>query len=87
MTKDHGPSVKDDETYEALREDGASKEKAARIANARANSSQHPSEKGGKQPPYEDWTRDDLYERAQELDIDGRSDMDKSELIKALRNH
>ena len=32
MAKDHGPSVKDDERYEALRRDGASKEKAARIA-------------------------------------------------------
>ena len=28
-----GPSVKDAETYEALRREGASKEKAARIAN------------------------------------------------------
>jgi hypothetical protein len=87
MTKDHGPSIKDDETYEALREDGASKEKAARIANAKANDDQSPSEKGGKQPPYEDWTRDALYERAQELDIEGRGDMKKSELIAALRNH
>ncbi len=33
---DPGPSVKDDEVYEALRRDGASKEKAARIANASA---------------------------------------------------
>ncbi|WP_028955847.1 hypothetical protein [Sulfitobacter sp. 20_GPM-1509m] len=87
MTKDHGPSIKDDETYEALREDGASKEKAARIANAQANSDQHPSEKGGKQSPYEDWTKDDLYARAQELEIDGRSDMTKDALIKALRQH
>ncbi|ASM71486.1 MULTISPECIES: DUF7218 family protein [Roseobacteraceae] len=85
MTKDHGKSVKDDEIYEALREDGASKQKAARIANAQANSDQHPSQKGGKQPPYEDWTKDALYERAQELEIDGRSDMSKSALIKALR--
>jgi hypothetical protein len=34
MTEDHGPSIKDDETYEALREDGAPKSKAAAIANA-----------------------------------------------------
>ena len=34
--KKPGPSVKDDKTYEALRRDGASKEKAARIANAGA---------------------------------------------------
>lgn len=87
MTKDHGPSVKNDEMYEALREDGASKQKAAAIANAHANDNQHPGKKGGKQPPYEDWTKDELYDRAQELDIDGRSDMTKDELIEALRNH
>ncbi|CTQ51333.1 DUF7218 family protein [Jannaschia donghaensis] len=85
MPKDHGPSIKDDETYQALREDGASKQKAARIANAQANENMSPSEKGGKSPPYEKWRRDDLYHRAQELDVDGRSDMTKDELIEALR--
>ena len=30
MAKDHGPSVKDDKTYEKVRKSGASKEKAAR---------------------------------------------------------
>lgn len=87
MTKDHGPSIKDDETYQALREDGASKEKAARIANAQASDSQAPSKKGGKASPYEDWTKDDLYDRAREIGIEGRSDMDKAALIKALRSH
>ena len=85
MTKDHGPSVKNDDVYEALREDGASKEKAARIANAKANPDQHPSEKGGKAQPYEEWTKDDLYNRAQEIGVKGRSDMSKDELIEALR--
>lgn len=87
MTKDHGPSIKDDETYQALRDDGASKEKAARIANAQANDNMSPSKKGGSSSRYEDWTKDDLYDRAQELDISGRSDMTKGELIDALRNH
>ena len=87
MTKDHGASIKDDETYEALRDDGMSKEKAARIANAQANDDVSPSEKGGSQPPYEEWTKDELYDRAQELEIDGRSDMTKDELIEALRSH
>ncbi|WP_147103539.1 Rho termination factor [Tateyamaria sp. syn59] len=86
MTADHGPSIKDEETYEALREQGASKQKAARIANAQANDDQDPSAKGGKQPPYEDWTKDALYARARELDVQGRSDMTKDALIKALRN-
>ena len=85
MAKDHGSSIKDDDTYEALRDDGYSKEAAARIANAQANSDQNPSRKGGKAAAYEEWTKDELYERAQELDIEGRSDMSKSELISALR--
>ena len=87
MTKDHGPSIKDEETYEALLDQGASKEKAARIANANASDEMEPSEKGGKAPPYEEWTKDDLYTRAQEIGIDGRSDMTKDELIEALRSH
>lgn len=85
MTKDHGKTVKDDETYEALREEGHSKSKAAAIANAQANDEMEPSRKGGKSPPYEDWTKEELMDRAQELDIEGRSKMDKSELIAALR--
>ena len=86
MAKDHGKSIKEDKLYEDLREEGHSKEKAARIANAKANPDQHPSSKGGKQPPYEEWTKDELYERAQEIGIEGRSDMTKDELIAALRD-
>lgn len=80
-------SVKDEDTYKTLREDGVSKEKAARIANAKANSKMHPSKKGGKSEPYEEWTRDALYDRAKEIGVEGRSDMNKHELIDALRNH
>lgn len=36
--------------------------------------------------PYEQWSKADLYERAQELDIDGRSTMSKKQLITALRS-
>lgn len=35
----------------------------------------------------EDWTKAELYERAQEVDIDGRSSMSKKQLITALRDH
>ena len=85
MAKDHGSSVKDDEQYEALREEGMSKEKAARIANADSRSST--GRKGGKSSRYEDWSKDELYDKAQEVGIEGRSDMSKDELIDALRNH
>ncbi|WP_432428168.1 hypothetical protein [Salinilacustrithrix flava] len=36
--------------------------------------------------PYESWSKDELYERAQELDLDGRSTMSKDQLVKALRS-
>jgi hypothetical protein len=83
-TKDHGPSIKDDEQYEALRRDGMSKEKAARIANSDRHAT---AEKGGSSPAYEEWSKDDLYEKAKEVGIEGRSSMDKGELIDALRDH
>ena len=86
--KDPGPSVKDDEVYEALRDDGASKEKAARIANAAAGSSRSDvGERGGEAADYDERTVDELRERAAELGIEGRSSMSKDELIDALRNH
>ncbi|NNE95713.1 MAG: Rho termination factor [Acidimicrobiales bacterium] len=81
MAKDHGPSIKNDEQYEALRDEGMSKSKAAAISNAEGA-----SQRGGSSAPYEEWTKDELYNRAQELDIDGRSEMTKDELIEALRS-
>jgi Rho termination factor, N-terminal domain len=86
--KKPGPSVKDAETYEALRDEGNSKEKSARIANAAANSSRSSvGRKGGRSPSYDEWTKDDLMKRARELEIEGRSSMSKGDLISALRNH
>ena len=83
-----GPSVKDPEMYEALRDDGATKEKAARIVNAAANTSRSAvGRKGGHGGDYDDWTKDDLLRRAREIGIKGRSSMSKAELIRALRNH
>lgn len=82
------PSVKDEELYERLRDEGDSKEKSARIANAAANSSRSQvGRRGGESGSYDDWTVDDLTERARELGIRGRSSMTKDELITALRNH
>lgn len=86
--EDPGPSVKDTELYEALRDDGASKEKAARIANAAVRSSREAvGRKGGSAKDYDERTKPELLRRARELGIEGRSRMSKSELIDALRHH
>ena len=42
--------------------------------------------RGGRHAPYEEWTKGELYERARELDVAGRSKMRKEELIAALRD-
>jgi hypothetical protein len=86
--KTPGPSVKDKSLYEELRKGGDSKEKAARIANAAASTSRSKvGKKGGKSGSYDDWSVQDLRKRAGQLDIKGRSSMNKRELVNALRNH
>lgn len=83
MAKNHGASVKDDKKYEALREQGMSKEKAARIANTGKSASR----RGGESAKYEEWNREDLYKKAKEIGLDVKSNSKKDELIEALRNH
>ncbi len=80
MAKNNIPQIKNEKQYEALRDKGYNKETAARIANS--DSSAQPTDRPNS---YEDWTMEQLYERASELDLEGRSDMDKPELIAALR--
>ncbi|WP_326524480.1 DUF7218 family protein [Sphingomonas sp.] len=81
MTKDYGPQIKDDKLYEDLRRDGMSKEKAARIANARAAGTlNHDSRRLEKR------TKAALYDEARMIGIRGRSKMRKDELIDAIRD-
>lgn len=82
MAKDHGSQIKDDALYEDMRKQGASKEKAARIANARANGSlDHRSTK------LDERTKADLMKEAREIGITGRSTMNKSQLVEAIRTY
>lgn len=80
--KNPGPQVKNADQYEALRDKGYSKEKSARIANSKGA-----EQLGGKAKTYEDQTKQQLYEQAKKVGIEGRSKMNKAELAKALRTN
>ncbi len=82
MVKDHGNQIKDDAKYEALRREGASKEKAARIANT-----PNASKKGGKSSALDERSKSELLSQAKEIGIKGRHRMTKDKLIHAIRNH
>jgi len=81
-------SLKDPKLYEDLREEGASKQKAARISNAAARDGRKAvGKRGGKAGDYEDWTVARLRSRARELGLKGYSGKRKAELISMLRDH
>jgi hypothetical protein len=81
-------SLKNRELYEELRNEGASKEKAARISNAvERDGARAVAHRGGKAGDYEDWTVPHLRERARELGLSGYSGKRKSQLITMLREH
>lgn len=82
MARDHGAQIKDDALYEELRKQGQSKEKAARIANAKAKGSLDHNA-----THLEDRTKDDLLAEARKIGIAGRSKMNKDALIEAIRGH
>ncbi|WP_426738288.1 DUF7218 family protein [Plantibacter sp. 2H11-2] len=87
MPDEQNPSLKDPELYEKLRDDGASKGKAARISNAAAKQGRSTiGEKGGESGSYDDWTVAQLRERAKEIGLSGYSGKRKSELISMLRD-
>ena len=74
--------IKNEAQYEALVNKGYSKEKSARIANT-----PDAGEKGGSARPYEEWTKDELYQQARKVGVSGRSYMNKKSLIKSLRTN
>jgi len=81
-------SIKNEKMYRDLREEGNSKEKAARISNAVTNrGASAVGRKGGKSGTYDDWTVPQLKKRAKELGLSGYSGLTKDKLIAKLRNH
>lgn len=87
MPRTKNPSIKDPELYDALRDDGASEQKAARISNAAAKEGRSTvGRRGGKAGDYEDWTVDELRKKAKDIGLSGYSKLRKQQLIESLRN-
>lgn len=87
MPEKENTSIKDPDMYQALRDDGASQQKAARISNAAAKKGRSSvGRKGGKANSYEQWTVRELRTKAKEINLTGYSRKRKDELIQALRD-
>jgi hypothetical protein len=87
MPRKSTPQLKDPELYEKLRDEGDSKQKAARISNAAAATSRTSvGRKGGESGSYDDWTVPELKKRAKEIGLSGYSKKTKPQLIKTLRD-
>lgn len=93
-----GWSNKDERQYEHIRDSaedrGVPEDRAEEIAARTVNKhrreegrtpNQTTQGTGNPNLPYEERTRDELYNLAKDRDIEGRSKMDKDELIQALR--
>lgn len=91
-------SNKDERMFEHVKESeleqGRSEEKAEEIAGRTVNKQRReegrtPNKKtqgtGNPTTGLEGRTRDELYNRARQLDVQGRSRMSKEELVKAIR--
>jgi hypothetical protein len=75
--------IKDGKPRRKLLNRGESKAKSPRVAAAATAGAKRG---GGKSRSYDNWTKTDLIKRAREVGIKGRSMMNKTELITALRN-
>jgi hypothetical protein len=82
--KSHGPSIKDPDRYDALRDKGMSKEKAARISNSPRHAT---GVKGGKAEDYDSMRKDELLAKAKDLGLSAKTSMRKAEIIDLLRSH
>lgn len=80
--KNTSSRIKNEAQYEKLKEQGYSKQKAARIANT-----DKAGKKGGHAKNYEERTKKELMEKARQVGIKGRSKMSKDDLVHALRNN
>lgn len=91
---------KDERQYEHIKQQqkksGKKNDKAEEIAARTVNKQRREEDRtpaktskgtGNPNTPLESRTKQELYNRASQLNINGRSKMNKSELVSAIRNH
>ena len=66
---------------------GTTKEHINKIGQNAKNKGEDILEQAKKLTSYDEWTKEELYNRAKEAEIDGYSQMNKDELIEALRGN
>lgn len=72
--------IKNADQYQSSLRKGYNQDRSAVKA-----SSSDSGEKGERVRPYEEWTKEELYEEARKVGVPGRSYMNKKSLIKSLR--
>jgi len=77
--------IKVDKPRRKLLSRGESKAKSSRVANVVAAVSPGKAGRKGKGRSFDSWSKADLLKRAREIGLKGRSAMNKTDLIKALR--
>lgn len=73
--------TRNEDQYRSLLKRGYSTEKAKAIVNMSDK-----GEKSEKAKPYNEWTKEELYQLARKVGIQGRSYMNKKNLVASLRN-
>jgi len=95
-----GWTAKDERMYEDIKESsedrGMNEKRAEEIAARTVNKHRRTEGRtpkrttqgtGNPNRPLQERTRDELYNRAREMDIPGRSGMNKEQLASAIRDH
>jgi hypothetical protein len=68
--------------YHGLLKEGYSKGKSTRVSSTKDSDAEVEKIK-----PYEEWTKEELYQEAIKADIPGRSYMNKKSLIRSLKKN
>ncbi len=74
--------ITNEKEYRGLLKEGYNTQKSNRSENT-----QKSADRNDRAKPYEEWTKEELYQEAIKADVPGRSYMNKKSLIRSLRSN